>query len=79
MRARLHPGSENREHAHVLAREQARRQRGARRGPGRRDVGAVHQGDRRPVRRIEDADERLVRVTITVLREERHELAGEPR
>ena len=80
--ARVRPCLDSRadegEHLRVLAREQPCRQRRARSRPGRGDVPPVHQRQRGAVLRIEDRDHRLMRVPVGVLREERHELAGEP-
>jgi len=75
VRACLHARAEDRKHASVLAREQARRERRTCRGPRRCDVRAVHEGEGHSVVLVEHADQRLVCVAVAILGKERDQLA----
>ena len=75
--ARLNAGADQREHARIVAGEQPRRERRTGGSARRRDVRPVHQREGRAVVRIEDADDGLMRLSIGVMGEERHELARE--
>ena len=61
VRARLHPGPDDRQHARTGARAQPDRERRARGGAHRRDPLAVHQRQREPGRRVEHAQHRRMR------------------
>ena len=77
--SRLHARAEHGEDRCLLAREQARRERGTGCRSRRRDVRAVHQRDRCAVLMVEHENRGLMRGTVDVAREERHELARERR